>query len=184
MKKIPTMFDRDWRGDRSLVTDQPNNACLWAFFGDGTPTRKIDGTCCMVRLGVLFKRREVRLVDERPADFERSELDETTGKEVGWVPVGVGPEDRWHREAFNNREDYWPDGTYELVGPKIQGNPEGYAQHTLVPHADLVINEEVPRKYNALREWIKDRGIEGIVFHHPDGRMAKIKKRDFGFKRG
>ena len=22
--------------------------------------------------------------------------------------------------------------------------------------------------------------IEGIVWHHPDGRMAKIKRRDFG----
>jgi hypothetical protein len=22
-------------------------------------------------------------------------------------------------------------------------------------------------------------GIEGIVFHHPDGRMAKVKGRDF-----
>jgi hypothetical protein len=26
--------------------------------------------------------------------------------------------------------------------------------------------------------------IEGLVFHHPDGRMAKIKLRDFGMKRG
>jgi hypothetical protein len=25
--------------------------------------------------------------------------------------------------------------------------------------------------------------MEGIVFHHPDGRKAKIKKRDFGQKR-
>lgn len=25
--------------------------------------------------------------------------------------------------------------------------------------------------------------IEGIVFHHPDGRMAKIKLRDFGISR-
>jgi len=34
-----------------------------------------------------------------------------------------------------------------------------------------------------LREWFKGRDIEGLVFHHPDGRMAKIKKRDFGLKR-
>jgi len=33
------------------------------------------------------------------------------------------------------------------------------------------------------REWLKGRDIEGLVFHHPDGRMAKIKKRDFGLKR-
>jgi hypothetical protein len=35
-----------------------------------------------------------------------------------------------------------------------------------------------------LREWLLDRDIEGLVFHHPDGRMAKIKLRDFGLKRG
>jgi len=34
-----------------------------------------------------------------------------------------------------------------------------------------------------LRDWIKPLDIEGLVFHHPDGRMAKIKKRDFGFRR-
>ena len=31
-------------------------------------------------------------------------------------------------------------------------------------------------------EWLKSPDI-GIVFHHPDGRMAKIKKRDFGSQR-
>jgi hypothetical protein len=26
------------------------------------------------------------------------------------------------------------------------------------------------------------KDIEGIVWHHPDGRMVKIKKKDFGYK--
>jgi len=54
---------------------------------------------------------------------------EETGKEVGWVPAGDGPEDQWHREAFEPQLGL-PDGTYELVGPSIQGNAEHYEQNT------------------------------------------------------
>jgi len=34
-----------------------------------------------------------------------------------------------------------------------------------------------------IRTFLEHAGWEGIVFHHPDGRMAKIKGRDFGLKR-
>jgi hypothetical protein len=34
-----------------------------------------------------------------------------------------------------------------------------------------------------LREWLSDKDIEGIVFHHPHGRMGKMKQRDFGLER-
>jgi hypothetical protein len=34
-----------------------------------------------------------------------------------------------------------------------------------------------------LREFLAAHDVEGVVFHHPDGRKAKIKKRDFGLKR-
>ena len=33
--------------------------------------------------------------------------------------------------------------------------------------------------FEGLRQWLNDHTFEGIVWHHPDGRMAKIKKRDF-----
>ena len=29
MKKIPTMFERDWGGDRSRVTNKPHPDCAW-----------------------------------------------------------------------------------------------------------------------------------------------------------
>ena len=53
----------------------------------------------------------------------------------------------------------------------------------LISHTCAERYENAPRSFNELREWLKDRDIEGIVFHHPDGRMGKIKKRDFGQKR-
>ena len=182
MKKIPTIFERDWDGDRSRVIDKPHPACKWVFAGEGVPTRKLDGTSCLIRGGKLYRRRELKAGQEAPADFEVADKDEETGKTVGWVPVGGGTEDKWHRGAFLPG---LPDGTYELVGPHIQGNPEHFQDDALVPHSlpDFAYVETVPRTFVALREWLSCRDIEGVVFHHPDGRMAKIKLRDFGKKR-
>lgn len=181
MKKIPTIFERDWEGDRSRVLDKPRPDCDWIFRGEGVATRKIDGTSCLVRGGQLFKRRELRKTDQTPPDFELADFDDETGKSVGWVPVSADDgSDRWHREAFSPDLE---DGTYELVGPKVQGNPERFERHTLVPHDALVMVDQPPREFAALASWFVWKDIEGIVFHHPDGRMGKIKKRDFGLKR-
>ncbi len=182
MKKIPTVFERDWNGDRSRVINQVHNDCGWVLAGEGIATRKLDGTCCLIRDGKLYKRREIRKGETWPADFEVADIDAETGKSVGWVPVGDGPEDSYHREAFREQEIIRRDGTYELVGPKIQGNPENWAGHQLVLHGSI-LEDDVPRSFNELRDWLAGQSIEGIVFHHPDGRMAKIKLRDFGLKR-
>lgn len=182
MKKIPTLFERDWNGDRSRVVNQIHEGCEWVLAGEGWPTKKIDGTCCMVRGGKLFRRRELRKGEAAPAEFELADFDEETGKTVGWLPVGDGPEDVYHREALQ----MWAslnDGTYELVGPKVQGNPENRRFHDLISHDSLAINEDVPRDFDGLRAWLSGKDMEGIVFHHPDGRRAKIKLRDFGLKR-
>ena len=187
MKKIPTLFERDWNGDRSRVVDQVHAGCEWVLAGEGWGTRKLDGTCCMVRSGRPYKRRELRAKDKEPTGFETVDVDAETRKTVGWVPVGDGPEDRWHRDAFSRAGGDLPDGTYELVGPKVQGNPEGEAEHKLIAHDSATLrygaDQEPPRTFGGLSAWLDGADIEGIVWHHPDGRMAKIKKRDFGLKR-
>lgn len=180
MKKIPTIFERDWNGDKSRVVNTPHADCAWVFAGEGVATAKLDGTSCMVRAGKLYKRRELRDGDAVPNVFELETFDEETKKRVGWMPVSGGPEDRWHNDAFA-RSPGLPDGTYELLGPKVQGNPEGYQTHALVRHGGIVL--DAPRTFDGLKEWLSGRDIEGIVWHHPDGRMAKIKGRDFGLKR-
>jgi hypothetical protein len=183
MKKIPTVFERDWNGDRSRVTPQVHAGCEWVLAGEGEATRKLDGTCCMVRDGKLYKRRELRKGEKSPQLFEQAGHDDETGKTVGWVPCDIGPEDRRHMEAFEGGGPF-PDGTYELLGPKVQGNPERRESHVLVAHNDpALILTDVPRTFDALKEWMATQDIEGIVWHHPDGRMAKLKLRDFGVKR-
>jgi len=180
MKKTPTVFKRD-QADMSRVLPEPYPDCAWVFAGEGVATRKYDGTCCLIRDGKLYKRRELKAGKSLPPDFEPADHDEVTGKVVGWVPVSPdAPEDRWHREAFIAGN---ADGTYELLGPSVQGNPEHLTNHILLAHAKAEMLE-APRTFEALREWMAGRDIEGIVWHHPDGRMAKLKLRDFGLRRG
>lgn len=180
MKKIPTIFKRNPENMREIL-DEQHPDCGWVFSGEGVATRKYDGTCVKIEKGQYFKRREVKPGKKVPVDFIEEQYDETTGKRVGWIPVNTkSKEDRWHMEAFDAG---LPDGTYELVGPKIQGNPEKYDAHTLIAHASAIEYFDVPRTFCGLRDWLVDKDIEGLVFHHPDGHMGKIKKRDFGQKR-
>lgn len=193
MKKIISLFQRNYEGD-NLVRDEITPGAEWVVAGEGTATKKYDGTCCMVRDGKLFKRYEVKNGGKAPASFiSANEVDEVTGKQQGWVPVGDGPEDKYHRQATSTSESVGyqtfgnhKDGTYELCGPKIQGNPEGLSIHELIPHNTKLLRllEQPPRNFAGIREYLRTQNIEGIVWHHPDGRMVKIKTKDFGLKRG
>lgn len=181
MKKIPTIFVRNPE-KMSLVLNLINTGCEWVFNGEGKATRKYDGTCCLVAGGILFKRRELKKGKSAPEGFILADTDPNTGKTVGWVEVDGAQENRWHIEAHKKQ---WPlvNGTYELLGPKIQGNPEKYSEHYLLAHKDAQVYNNVPRKYNELKAFLEGLDVEGLVFHHEDGRMAKIKKRDFGLSR-
>lgn len=179
MKKIPTIFKRN-PNNMAEVLNEPHPDCGWVFAGEGVATRKYDGTCCLIEGGRLYKRRELKRGKAPPPDFVKADYDETTGKTVGWVPVDPdSKDDRWHAEAFSLEIG---DGTYELVGPKVQGNPENSTEHKLVAHADAE-RLHAPTEYNELAAWLEGRDIEGLVWHHTDGRMAKIKLRDFGLMR-
>ena len=184
MKKIPTLFVRDFDGNPKYVTREPNPECAWVFTGEGVATRKFDGTCVMLDDdGRWWARREVKPGRSLPPNWLLVDHDATTGKSMGWEPIEQSSFAKFHAEAVANRTEQkdWKPGTYELVGPKINGNPESESRHELVFHDDTVISEteEVPRDFDGLREWLHAHPYEGIVWHGPDGRMAKLKARDF-----
>jgi hypothetical protein len=180
MKKIISLFQRNYDGDR-LVRDEIVPGTEWVPAGEGIATRKFDGTCCMIRAGKFYKRYDAKQGKAPPDGFEPAqEADPLTGHWPGWLPVGDGPDDKWFREGFSNTA--LADGTYELCGPKVQGDPEKFGKHCLILHGIEKLND-APRTFDALRSYFADHDIEGIVWHHPDGRMVKIKKKDFGMKR-
>ena len=171
MKKIPTMFVRDESVKGHPVTNQIKPECQWVLDGEGIATVKVDGTNVKIEGGQLFKR-------QKPASGDYDE--------ASYVPCDrANPADRWAFEAFDALKDQ-ADGIYELCGPKVQGNPHRLERHILipvVPPGPVVCGVEVEdRTYEGLRSWLQSSEFEGLVFHHPDGRMAKIKRRDFGLR--
>lgn len=179
VQKIISLFKRDYEGTRQVFNEVVPGA-EWVLNGEGVATVKWDGTSCTVRGGILYKRYDAKHGKTPPPGFEPAqEPDPITGHWPGWVPVTDAPEDRWHRAAleFGIVPGY---DTYELIGPKVQGNPHGYDRLSLVPHGQATL-PDAPRTFDAIKAYLEANPIfEGIVWHHPDGRMVKIKRRDFG----
>jgi hypothetical protein len=184
VKKIPTLFVRDPDG-RRFVLNEVTPGCEWVLAGEGVATRKYDGTCGLIRRDGLavkgFARREVKPGKEPPPNWFEVDHDETTGKRVGWEPIGQSSFVKFFEEAVRNMaeagEPLVP-GTYELIGPKINGNSDEWDMHWLVEHATAVALPNCPTDFDELRETLHSLPWEGVVWHHPDGRMAKLKRRD------
>ncbi|MCZ2524140.1 RNA ligase family protein [Streptomyces sp. NPDC059506] len=183
MEKIPTLFERD---SRFRVVDRPRAECAWVFEGEGTPTEKLDGTNVRitVRSGLLVR------VEKRRNPSKSQKLQ---GIVDGWYvdTDEQAAEDKWILAAARNTDvSGWPDGEHpcEALGPRIQGNPLALDDHLCVPfNLEVPAYRDVPRSYTGLRDFLAELEsryapghlAEGIVFHHPDGRRAKIKRKDF-----
>lgn len=184
MKKMSTLFKKDPNDLGRVLDDEYNEENLWVFDEGVKATRKFDGTACAIIDGELYKRYDAKKGKKAPEGaIPCQEADEITGHHPHWVKCVRGNKsEKYHWEAFDRRKDNSKDGTFELIGPKVQGNPEGASTHLLVRHGmiDVYDIEEVLKNP---KEFMKYLDIEGIVFHHPDGRMCKIRKKDFGMKR-
>lgn len=178
MKKIPTIYLRN-ENDRAHITDQINPECLWVFDGEGLATRMFDGTCVKKdESGMWWARREVKKGKNPPEGFVLEDYDDVTGKKLGWVLIDESPFHKFWQEAlvYSYGDNYSP-GTYELIGPKINDNPEKVTIHVMCRHGYVTFS----RGHSPLDliEECRRLGWEGVVWHHPDGRMAKLKVRDF-----
>jgi hypothetical protein len=185
LDKIPTLFVRD---ERFRVTPVVTPGCEWVLAGEGVATEKLDGTNIRITAALHGGALHVGNVEKRR---KPSREEAAAGIEPGYVPASDDdPADRWIMAAARGMS-LWTEGTipHEAIGPKIQGNPLGLMRHTAVPLLveSLPVYVYVARTFEGLREWTATQDslyspghpAEGVVFHHPDGRMAKIKRKDF-----
>ena len=181
MKKIKSLFARNYDTDK-LVRNEITEGSEWVANGDGIATRKFDGACCMVEGGKIYKRYELKKGQTPPQGFiPAHDPDPVTGSCPGWLLCSeTDNADKYFLEAFGKQK--FENGTYELCGPKINKNDEQLNDHVLIKHGSEIL-EDCPRTFNELKEYLSSRNIEGVVWYHPDGRMVKIKKKDFGLKR-
>lgn len=196
MQKTPSVFLRNPENMAEL-TQEVNPLAQWVIDGEGVATRKYDGTCVMLdENGKWWARREVKKDKTPPPNWLALDADPITGKRMGWEPYEQSGIRKHLEDAlghFNNDVRLPPEpiqsGTYELCGPKINGNPENYDHHVLIRHAEAMLLPVSDRSRKELRTFedfklfleFVDREFkwEGLVWHHPDGRMAKLKVSDF-----
>jgi hypothetical protein len=182
MKKISTLFKKD-PNDLSRVINEIDPSNEWVIKGEGQATRKFDGSACAIIDNQLYKRYDVKKGRQVPdGAIPCQDPDEITGHWPHWVLCQrSNAADKFFFEGLDNLE-FPEDGTYELVGPKVQGNPENFSHHQLVKHGTEPL-WFTDYSFEGIRALLDELPYEGIVFHHPDGRMCKIRKSDFGLKR-
>lgn len=184
MKKIPTLFVREFENHKiKRVLPKVVDNMEWVLHGEGDATVKIDGSCCAIISGELYKRYDAKKGKKPPEGaIPCCDPDPITGHYPHWVKCNrENPADKWFWEAYDESL-YRADGTYEAIGQHFQGNPYDMIGDCLVPHGKEII--EVERTFQGIRKYLEDHYIEGIVFWKDGEPKCKIKRSDFGLEWG
>ena len=185
MKKIPTLFEREFENHRVVgISDKVTKGMEWVLAGQGIATEKIDGSCCAIIDGQFYRRYDAKRGKTPPSNaIPCCDPDAVTGHWPHWIPVDKSPENKWFiaawENAFEDHIDIMENGTYEAVGMHFQGNPYGLSGDTLVKHGTIIF--EVERSFDGIKEYLRTHLIEGIVFWKDGEPKCKIKRSDFGF---
>lgn len=185
MRKIQTIFVRNVENggqieNRHVSTDLEN------ILKTGIATEKLDG----MNIRVTVRNHTVVRVEKRRNPDKIQKYKGIT--EPWYVDASESSEDKWIMDAVNNTDfSEIPDGEWsgEALGTNIQGNPLNLPTNRIVFFSlnQAPIFEDVPTSFEELKAWLPvqkskygvDCGIEGIVWHLPDGDMYKIKTKDF-----
>lgn len=182
MKKIPTIFIREERNGGHITKEYFDTF----DFSNAIATEKLDGT----NIRVTVRNHAVVRVEKRR---NPSKLEKAKGIIEPWyTDASDSSEDKWIMESVKGTDfSAIPDGEWsgEALGPNIQGNTLNLPTNRVVFFTlnQAPILEDAPTTYNELAEWLPkqkskygiDCGIEGIVWHCPNGDMMKIKTKDF-----
>lgn len=191
MPKIESPFVREIINGEYVVIDKIEEGFEWVFEDDSVMAiEKLHGT------NVSIQIREGVIVGM----WNRSERLPFFNKGKKFIIGGL----------LNSFEKGWMeflgDGQHfgELIGPKVNGNPYKLEQHLWIPfttfgqkHLRYKSWGRYPKDFKTISEWFKEliplyssmKGdregfVEGIVFTHPDGRMAKLRKDMFDWHKG
>jgi len=188
MKKIPTLFVREFENHKvvGVKNEFTDDRCKEAFL-NGTPTVKIDGSCCAIIEGVFYKRYDAKKGKPIPEGAIKcqEEPDQVTGHLPCWVKVDANnPADKWFMEAYKNYIKLYSQpesGTYEAIGLHFQGNPYRRSYDILEKHGRYGTTLK-DRTFESVKKWLETHNQEGLVFWLDDEPVCKIKRSDFGLE--
>lgn len=189
MKKIQTIFERDWEWNRKVINKFVDGVFPGLLSGM-IATEKLDWT--NVRI-TIRNHTVVRVEKRRNPD----KIQKAKGISEPWYTDAseFWPEDKWIFDGLNNTDiSEVPDGEWsgELLWPNVQGNLLNLETNRVVFFSLLKVPvfEDCPSTYEELKEWLpkqkskygNDCGIEWIVWHRDifwNDEMYKIKTKDF-----
>lgn len=201
MKKVKALFVVE--RSVQMATREIEPTAQWVFDGEGEATIKYDGTPVLIKNGKLYKRWNRKLQKKflkqwryNKENFKYS-MDMFVDIPEGaialedapapislhfpyWIPVIDEKSNKRFIRAFDDLESK-DDGTYELVGETIQGNIYNLEGNKLLKHGSEIVS--IPdMSFDGIKQFFKELNAEGIVWHHPDGRMIKLRRSHFNFE--
>lgn len=191
MKKIQTLFQRVFENHKivGIAPELTSPEFQAVMDGKTIATVKIDGSCCAIINGKLYRRYDGKRGKKPPVGaIPCCGPDPLTGHWPFWVKCErENPNDRWFFAALDSSE-YAEEmaelqyATFEAVGKHFNANPYNLENDVLVRHGDRVIDELTgrPITFDEIASWLYEHNEEGIVFWHDSKPLCKIKRTDFG----
>jgi len=163
--------------------------CEWVAAGGGMATEMVDGECCAVIGGVLYRRCVAKYGQHIPKVAIAAQETDKSGNRAYWLPIDARKEsDRWFVQAWINTP--WmgdlklgeADGVYEAVGLHFKGNPYGLDADFLEKHGRRRI-PDFPRDYYGIRDYFRaHEDLYGVVFWKDGEPKCEVKRTDFGLE--
>ena len=203
MKKIPTLFKRVFDDNhKKSITQEVTPGCEVVLEGETIPTVKLDGACCAIIGGEIYRRYDAKQkYNKKPPEGAipcQPEPDPITGHWPHWIKCVEGnPQDKYFLAAYEEWKiklgrgvllDNEPIMTMEAIGPHWQSNPYHLAKDILVRHGVGVIpimdisNDKGEINFESIKNFLSAHQIEGVVFWYNEQPLCKIKRSDFGFE--
>lgn len=189
MPKLHSPFVRKNINGNYIVTPEIDPDYRWVFEDESVICQeKLDGT----NVSIVIEDGRVTKVFNRTNEMDM---------------LSKNPVMEAVRNAYEKGYCNFTDGQYfgEAVGDRIQGNPYKLKDAIWLPFNTYFVKHltyrtwgKYPKTYEVISEWLKDglfplfassKGdkagfVEGVVFHHPDGRMAKLRRDMFDWFKG
>ncbi|MFH1275817.1 MAG: RNA ligase family protein [Candidatus Woesearchaeota archaeon] len=191
MPKLESPFVRKMVENNYLVTNEIVKGMEWVFEDESVMAiEKLHGT----NVSIVIQEGVVTQI------YNRTERIQFINKNKRWITEGIlTSKGKGYLEFLGDGQHFG-----ELIGPKVNANPYKLTEHIWIPftayaqkHLRYKSWGKYPKDFETISEWFKElmplftmkRGdkegfVEGVVFTHPDGRMAKLRKDMFSWYGG
>lgn len=187
-RKMTALFEIDRVAH--VGTDVINENSAWVFTETAVATVKRDGTGVLVTAdGEILVRRSVKKGKRVPIGFRLAETDAFTGHMFGVEPMAQSSFKTVLEEALDAADKPLEPGTFELCGPKVNGNPEGFDTHILIRHGSEILpvipdmrTVNPDEAFGLLKDIfaeLKTQGVEGVVWWGEGDKRVKLRVKDF-----